>query len=357
VQLLYGRLLLRKEDTAGALPVLEKAAKTLSGSAEAQAILGTAYYNAGDLEKAAEAYKRASQLDPANDAYQANHGLFLGYAGKVEEGAAVLEKLASKPAYKDVGGLINLGWLYRAMKPPKVDKSVAAYKRALQLDPKSGQAALGVALAYYADKRWDEAITAFGAAKDVDKKLAGDALTGIAWSYYFKRDMDQARAYGQQAKAAGVPDVGDIDQAIVKYQEALQRGQEAAERAAAEAARRRDAEAAGGAGLGALVGQLKSGNPAQQRKAAAALCKLGREAVPHLAYALLNADLDAREVIAPCLGGMGSAAREALPILDRLVTEGPPPVNPQATRPEVERELREADLIRAMRDAAAKIRR
>lgn len=359
VQLLHGRLLLRKEDTAGAVPVLEKAARSLSGSAEAQALLGTAYYNAGELEKAAEAYKRAAQLDPANDAYQANHGLFLGYAGKVEEGAAVLEKLAAKPGYKDVGGLINLGWLYRAMKPPKVDKSVAAYKRALQLDPKSGQAALGVALAYYADKRWDEAITAFGAAKDVDKKLTGDALTGVAWSYYFKRDMDQARAYGQQAKAAGVPDTGDLDQAIAKYQEALKRGQEAAERAAAEAARRREAEAAGGggAGLGPLVGQLKSGNAAQQRRAAAALCKLGREAVPHLAYALLNADIGAREVIAPCLGAMGAAAREALPILDRLVAEGPPPPNPQATRAETEMELREGDLIRDMRDAANKIRR
>ncbi len=354
VQLLLGRLLLRKDDSAGALAALEKAAKALPGSAEAQAVLGTAQYNTGDVEKAAESYRRAAQIEPTNDAYQGNYGLFLGYAGKVEEGAAALEKVAGKPGYKDVGGLINLGWLYRAMKPPKADLSVAAYKRALAVDPKNGQAALGVALAYYTDKRWDDAIAAFGTAKDVDKKLAGDALHAIAWSYYFKRDMEQARAYAAQAKAAGVPDTNEIEQAIPKYEEALKRGKEEAERAAAAAAAARETGAT--AGVGAAVSQLKSGNAAVQRKAAAQLCK-SREAVAHMGFALLSASLGAREVIVPCLGAMGAGAREALPYLDRLIAEGPPPPNPNATREESELEVREVDLIRKMKEAAAKIRR
>ncbi len=356
VQLLYGRLLLRKEDNAGALLALEKAARALAGSAEAQAALGMAYYNSGDLEKAADAYQRAVQIEPGNDAYQVNYGLFRGYSGKVEEGAAVLEKLAAKPGYKDIGGLINLGWLYRAMKPPKVEASVNAYKRALALDPKSGQAALGVALAYYADKRWDDAIAAFAVAKDTDKKLAGDALNAMAWCYYFKRDMEQARAFAQQARAAGVPDAAEVEQAIAKYQEALKRGAEEAERQAEAERRRREQNEAGG-GLGALVNQLKTGNAAVQRRAAAGLCKLGREAVPFLAHALYSADLGAREVIAPCLGAMGAGAREALPILERLISEGPPPPNPNATNQELEREIRETDMIRKLKDAAAKIRR
>lgn len=354
VQLLYGRLLMRKDDNAGALAALEKAAKALGGSAEAQAVLGTAQYNAGDVEKAAESYRRAVQLEPSNDAYQANLAIFLGYAGKMEEGAAILEKLAAKPGYKDVAGLINLGWLYRAMKPPKVDASVAAYRRALTIDPKNGQAALGIALVYYADKRWDEAIAAFNAAKDVDKKLTGDALHAIAWSYYFKREMDQARAFAAQAKAAGVPDTNEIEQAIPRYEEALKRGKEEAERAAAAAAAAREAGAS--AGIGVAVNQLKTGNPAAQRKAAVQLCK-SREAVPHLGFALMSASLGAREVIVPCLGAMGAAAREALPYLDRLIQEGPPPMNPNATREESELELREGDLIRKMKEAAAKIRR
>jgi hypothetical protein len=76
-----------------------------------------------------------------------------------------------------------------------------------------------------------------------------------------------------------------------------------------------------------------------------------------MGYALLGASLGAREVIVPCLGAHGPAARDALPYLDRLIQEGPPPMNPNATREESELELREADLIRRMKEAVAKIRR
>jgi tetratricopeptide (TPR) repeat protein len=355
VQLLYGRLLMRKDDNAGALAALDKAAAALPGSAEAHAALGTAQYNAGDPEKAAASYRVAVKLEPANDAYQANLAIFLGYAGKMEEGAAILEKLSAKPGYKDVAGLINLGWLYRAMKPPKTEPSVAAYKRALALDPKNGQAALGAALAYYADKRWDDAISSFNAAKDVDKKLTGDALHAIGWSYYFKREMEQARSFAAQAKAAGVPDTNDLEQAIPRYEEALKRGKEAAERQAEAERRQREANESG-AGMGAAVNQLRTGSPAAQRKAAQQLCKV-REAVQHLGFALMSASLEAREVIVPCLGAMGPAAREALPYLDRLIQDGPQPPNPHATLEESKIEVREGDLLRRMKEAVAKIRR
>jgi len=154
-QLLLGRLLLRKEDWNGAKDALDSAAAALPGLAEAQAALGTTAYNVGELKLAADAYGRAVALEPDNVAYLSNHGLFLGYDGRLDEGLAVLLKVAARPdAQGDAGTFINLGWLYRNLRPPKVAESVAAYEKARKLDPKSAKAALGVPLAYRAAGQW-----------------------------------------------------------------------------------------------------------------------------------------------------------------------------------------------------------
>jgi len=57
-------------------------------------------------------------------------------------------KSSLAPTARGRGTFINLGWLYRNLRPPKVAESVAAYEKARKLDPKSAQAALGVPLAY-----------------------------------------------------------------------------------------------------------------------------------------------------------------------------------------------------------------
>src|SRR5262249_31820267 len=75
-QLLLGRLLLKKEDWNGAKAALDAANAALPGIAEAQAALGTAAYNVGELKLAADAYGRAVALEPENVAYLSNYGLF-----------------------------------------------------------------------------------------------------------------------------------------------------------------------------------------------------------------------------------------------------------------------------------------
>ena len=87
---------------------------------------------------------------------------------------------------------MNLGWVYRNMN--KAQESIAAYKKALELDPKQEQAALGLGWAYYYTKDYDEAIAAYKQAIQIDPKDAGaDANLGIAWCYVFKRSPRQAR--------------------------------------------------------------------------------------------------------------------------------------------------------------------
>jgi superkiller protein 3 len=99
---------------------------------------------------------------------------------------------------------VNLGWVYRNMKRP--EESIAAYRKALEIDPKQEQAALGLGWAYSYTKNYEQAIAAYSQAIRTMPDTAGDASTGIAWCYYFKRDAANARAYMDKAVAAGRSD-------------------------------------------------------------------------------------------------------------------------------------------------------
>jgi len=69
-----------------------------------------------------------------------------------------LQKVTSSPGYKDAAGWTNLGWIYRNL--DKAQESIAAYQKALELDPKQWQAALGLGWAQQYTKNYDKAIEA-----------------------------------------------------------------------------------------------------------------------------------------------------------------------------------------------------
>src|SRR5262249_3967333 len=126
---------------------------------------------------------------------------------------AVLQKVTSRPDGQDAGAYINLGWVYRNTKPPRVAESVAAYEKALKLDPKNGQAALGVALAYRAGKQWARASAAYARPATLDHKLDGEANLGTAWCYYRSGDTYKATFYTQLAAKSGM-DVSGLRKAL-----------------------------------------------------------------------------------------------------------------------------------------------
>lgn len=334
-QLLLGKLLLRKADANGAKAALDLAVAALPGLAEAQALHGAAAYDAGELKLAADAYGRAAELEPDNLAYLSSYGLYLGYDGRLDEALSVLLKLTGRAEGKSAGAFVNLGWIYRSFKPPRVAEAVAAYGEALKLDPKSGPAALGVARSYRAGRQWPRAISAYERVTTMDRRLDGEALLGTAWCYQLSGDTYKASFYTGLAVRAGA-DVSALRSALSKA---------AASPGAAPSGNEDE--------LPELIAQLRSKHAGEQVRAVRDLLALGRPAIAALASALSQrtTSIAAREAIVEGLGLMGPAARDALPQLDSLLKAGPPArggPNAEAAR--------EASLITALQVAAAKIR-
>jgi len=353
-QFALGAVLLRKNDYAGAVGPLASAAKLLPVRSEIQILLGTAYQYTGKAVEAAEAYGRAVALEPANLGYRTTYGLLLGVAEQYEQGITELKKVIETPGYKDTAGYTNLGWIYRNMEPRRPDEAVTAYRRALELDPKNAQAALGLGWAQFYRDGWDEAIGAFQQAIRIDASMGAEAHNGMAWCHYFKKDMAGARAAAAKAKEAG-RNVSVLEETIEKYEKAV--AQNAAAAAAALAAAK-DAQSAWER-QSALLETItnKSRNPESRAKAVRDYGRLaGAAGVQNLIWALRDEDRDVRLAAALALGGLGPAAKPALTEMKQLCnTEIDVKLN--APRDVMEREIKDQAIRRAACEAVRNIER
>ena len=143
-------------------------------------------------------------------------------AGELDKGLAELQKVTGTPGYKDAVGYVNLGWVYRNLN--KAPESIAAYQKALELDPKQEQAALGLGWAYQYTKEYDKAIGAYEQAMKINPKDASaDANLGIAWCYFFKRQVPEAQGLCDKAAAAG-RSVTQLKENIDKLEKAIASG-------------------------------------------------------------------------------------------------------------------------------------
>jgi superkiller protein 3 len=354
-QLQAGELLLRKQDFANAIGPLEKAVKLLPGSPTANYYLGRAYQFSGRVQDALAPYKRASEAEPANLDYRSTYGLLLGVNGQPDAGAAELKKVVASPGYKDTAGFTNLGWLYRNMQPPKATDSIAAYKKALELDPKNAQAALGLGWAYTTAKSWDECIAAYKKAMELDPKLAAESQKGIAWAYALKKDFVQARAVLDKAQATGGGD-SRLDALLDRVEARKKAGQALDEGAMAEVEKAQDAARQAQAKLDRLNDSLKSQNPGARAGAAKNVASLlGEDSVPTLVWMLVNdKDYSVRIAVANALASLGPAAKKAVPHLKGIVN-APSVPDPFASPEKQAQEMLEGDLKKACREALARI--
>lgn len=354
MQMLCANALLLSSDFQKAIPYLEKAAQLSPSMSEAHLRLASALFLTNQAEKALPSCRRAAELDPGNVDTLTACGLVEAKGGDPAGGAKLLAE-ATRRDPKSVNAWMNLGWVYRSMDPPKVEESVGAYRKALELDPSNTQAALGMAWAYVYAEHWPEAEAAFQKVAAIDPKMAAEANFGIARTWYFRTDMAKAREFAQKAQAAG-RDVTALNQAIEKYEKAAA---DFEQRKKLLAEQRRAAQASGdegGGNLGDAVQRLNYGNVAQKRAACREVAGFGGPGVPQLAAVLRREpDIGVREACVEALGSMGGRAREAAPTLEYLISD-PPAVNPNATKDETIKEMRELDLIKRMKAALAKIK-
>jgi tetratricopeptide (TPR) repeat protein len=348
-QLQLGRLYLRKGDWQNAYTALDQSVKLAPGDAEAQARLGTAAQYVGKKPEALAAYKKAVELDPKNVDYRTTYGLILGVNGQADAGAAELQKVVSTPGYASSDGYVNLGWLYRNTEPKKVDQSIAAYKKALELNPKEEQAALGMGWSYINMKNWDSAIAAFNQAVQIDPTTAPEANNAIGWSYLFKKDADKAQEFYDKGSAAG-----RADPRLKTNIERLRKN-EAIEEAKLEAPPPPPPVAKPDAGtLSAILSG--GGNPSARRKAARDLAALGQEGVPALINAVRNdQDWDVREQAANSLGSLGPKAAAAIPHLMHILNSPRVMDKTVMDKAEMAASMREEDFRKAVRNAVQKI--
>jgi len=346
-QLLLGRMLLRKGDWAGAAAALETAAAGLPRHAEAHARLGTAYQFTRRAPEALAAYRKAVELDPKNLDYRTTYGIMLGINKDHAGGVAELKKVIESPGYKSPDAYLNLGWLYRNMEPRRAEESVAAYKKALELDPTNEQAALGMAWAYSYLKRYDDSIAAFNKARELDPDLAADTYNGIAWGHFFKKDLAQAEAFLAKAKAAGRSDARLADNI-----DRVKKGLEAKEREPVDEPAPTPRMTDPGT-LSQIL--LTSPSAAIRCKAARDLGKAGADGVSALITALKDRDIDVRICAAVSLGRIGPAAGSARP---HLLLAASACKNPKAfpTAEDMKYDAKCDELGNAVRDAVGRIR-
>jgi tetratricopeptide (TPR) repeat protein len=341
----------RQEDYKAALGFLERAIKGMPGSADAWALLGHTYQANKRSDDAAGAYAKAVELAPQNFKYRTTLGLLLGMTGDLEGGLEQLRKVVGTQGYKEPDGWVNLGWVYRNMNNPQ--DSIAAYKKALEIDPQQEQAALGLGWAYQQTKEYDLAITAYHQAVKIKPEVAGNAYSGIAWSYFFKQDVAKAQEFRDKAGQAGGADprlgewIAKLEQGLIKSQEEIERLKAEQQK---EAERARQCNAAGNA--------VRSRNAARRIQGARAITQCGGgQGVDDLIY-LMQADdnYDVRIAAAKALGSLGRVARKAVPNLEGMLAqpEYEAPIN--ATPEQLDNQMKDFDYRKAMRDALARIR-
>jgi tetratricopeptide (TPR) repeat protein len=342
----------RKDDYVAALARLERAIKGMPGNADAWALLGRAFQANQRPDDAAEAYGKAVELAPQNFSYRTTYGLLLGLTGNLEGGLEQLKKVVETPGYAKADAWVNLGWVYRNMNKP--EESIAAYRKALQIDPKQEQASLGLGWAYQQTKAYDQAIASYEQAAQTSPEVAGNAYTGVSWCYFFKQDAPKAREFQAKAAQAGGKD-SRLEEWITKLEQNVIRSQEEIDALNAERQKEYERQQQ----FVAAQNAVRSGNPARRAQGAIDLARFGgRESVDPLIYMMqTDQSYDVRIAAARALGSLGRAARRAIPNIEGMLAQDPyePPL--VATPEELEMQMKDGDYRKAMRDALIRIQR
>lgn len=361
---MYGEFLARKGMYKEAIPALEKATAAMPRAGDAFALLAHSYHMTRSFEDAKDAYAKAVELNPTNNEIKSNYGLLLGMAGDPDKGAQVLVTLINSPGYKSAAGFANYGWVLSRVKPPRAGEAIAAYRKAIELEPKNGGLHFGLAWAQIFAGQNEDAIAEFEKAAAIDKALVPDARNGIARATYrlaveasiaakTVADFTRTKAALAAAEAAGRPDTFVAD-AVANYEKQVAQNAQAALEAAKRAAE--SVEDSSAVDLGRLAKKLQRGSITERVDAANALAAAGADAAELLGYALeTDSIISVRQAAVRSLGRMGAGARKALPAMNRYIRTQAP-VDPRGGAEVMRLELMESDMRNDIKAIIAKLR-
>jgi type IV pilus assembly protein PilF len=128
---------------------LEKALKFDPKSVDAHTVLATLYDRVGDRNTAEQHYREAAELAPTAGAANNNYGLYLCKLGKFEQAQKRFDIAKADGFYKDRDIIyLNSGTCLLLANGPK-DAAEADFRRALEINPKNGQALYQLASVLY----------------------------------------------------------------------------------------------------------------------------------------------------------------------------------------------------------------
>jgi tetratricopeptide (TPR) repeat protein len=194
----YGNLALTylsQGQCAEAIPLYEKSIEYLKSDRDKALSwngLGNAYRGVGDYVHAVAAYQHAAELDPETSG--------------IRDWA---DEVPSNEPPKKAQTLIKLGTVL--LKTGSADEAVAAFQKAIELEPEAGAAYTNLARALASQGKYREAVTLFEKSIDLldNDKDKAQALNGLGNAHRKLQDYESAiRSYHRAAELAH--DGGDL---------------------------------------------------------------------------------------------------------------------------------------------------
>jgi tetratricopeptide (TPR) repeat protein len=316
-----GELLLEKGDPAGALGPFERAAGLRPRDMAVRARLAQAYQLNRQYDDAVATIEEVLRQMPDNLDHRASYGLYLGLAKKYDRGLAELKKVIDTPGYKGANAHINRAWIYTNGQPQRLSLAVQSYSKALELEPKNPQAALGLGRAHMHSRKCADAERALETARRLEPKLAGETYVVSAQCHLYlgaetenKNEFERARTAAlaaQKAVAAGDPRPERI---LKLVDDTLKRGKKLVlPKSTAPESECPD--------LAVLVAKANSGPETARVAAIRTMACAGAEAVKYLHSYLGDPSLAIKTAAIKALTSVGGPAREACTQIQRQLAE------------------------------------
>lgn len=178
---------------------------------------GDTYRSAGRFADAANEYRTALRLNPADTEVRTLLAEMLGRAGQTESAEAQLEH-AQTMAPDDPRVYYKQGNLYRDQQ--KYDLAIGSYLKALNLDPDDKYTLNNLGVVYMEKGDYAKAAARFKRVLDIDPKYANAILNlGILYDDHLGDDQLALKYYQQYLALPDVPRKGEVQRWI----EAIQR--------------------------------------------------------------------------------------------------------------------------------------